>query len=389
MDSLRMRRVQDPIIPQVGAWINEHPGTISLGQGVVHYGPPPEIQESIQQFWAGSRSHLYGSVDGLPALREAIGAKLREDNNIALSETERVFVTAGANMGFLNALFAITEPGDEVILFVPYYFNHEMAITMVGCKAVLVSLNAQNQIDMERLEYAITKKTKAIVTVSPNNPTGAVYPRETLTAVNGLCAERGIYHISDEAYEYFVYDGVEHFSPASLPEAKEHTIALYSLSKSYGFAGWRIGYMVIPGHLAGAVAKVQDTNVICPTIITQHAAIGALQAGSAYPTRFLPGLQRVRDMVMHQLATLGDFVSIPESSGAFYAMLQVHTDTPPLDVVQYLIASHRVAVIPGTAFGYDSGCYLRVAFGALEETTVAEGIGRLAEGLRALKHNAA
>ena len=133
-----------------------------------------------------------------------------------------------------------------------------------------------------RFEAAITPRTRAIVTISPNNPSGAVYPKATLAAVNALCSERGIYHISDEAYEYFVYDGAEHFSPASLPGATEHTISLYSFSKAYGFASWRIGYMVIPEALTVAVRKAQDTILICPPVVSQHAALGALAAPADY-----------------------------------------------------------------------------------------------------------
>src|SRR6185369_4150103 len=121
----------------------------------------------------------------------------------------------GGNLAFMNAVLAITDPGDEIILQAPYYFNHEMAIAMAGCRAVLVSTDENYQLQPDVICRAITPKTKAVVTVSPNNPTGAVYPQKALTQVNKICADAGIYHISDEAYESFTYDGAEHFSPAS------------------------------------------------------------------------------------------------------------------------------------------------------------------------------
>jgi len=136
------------------------------------------------------------------------------------------------------------------------------------------------------------------VTISPNNPTGAVYPAQTLTAVNALCRERRIYHISDEAYETFVYDGAQHFSPGSLPGAAEHTISLYSLSKAYGFASWRVGYMVIPEALSVAVRKAQDTILICPPVVSQQAAVGALCAGPDYLRRNLERVAHVRGLVL-------------------------------------------------------------------------------------------
>ena len=382
--SLRMDRVQDPIIPQVAGWIRENPGTISLGQGVVHYAPPYRCKELVDQLWQNPQNHLYSPVSGIEPLKEAIRSKLKQDNGIDTLNEQRVIVTAGANMGFLNALLAITEPGDEVVLFSPYYFNHEMAITMLGCTPVCVPLDDAYNIDVERLLASLSSKTKAIVTVSPSNPTGTVYSRELLETINELCAERGLYHISDEAYEYFVYDGVKHFSPASIPGSEKHTISLFSLSKSYGFAGWRIGYMLIPHSLSLAVAKAQDTNLICPALASQHAAIGALEAGRAYPQKYLAGLQDVRDLVGERLAALGASCSFSIPEGAFYFMIKLDTDRPSLDIVEYLIREHKIALIPGVAFGMENGCYLRIAFGALQKDTVSEGMDRLVAGLKGI-----
>lgn len=382
--SLRMDRVQDPIIPQVAGWIREHPGTISLGQGVVHYAPPSLCKESVDRLWENPKNHLYSPVGGIEPLKKAIRAKLKQDNGVEVSEAQDVVVTAGANMGFLNALLAITEPGDEVILFSPYYFNHEMAITMLGCTPICVPLDDEYNIDIEQLTAHLSSRTKAIVTVSPNNPTGTVYDRALLETINELCAQRGLYHISDEAYEYFVYDGVMHFSPASIPGSANHTISLFSLSKSYGFAGWRIGYMLIPRSLSLAVAKAQDTNLICPALASQHAATAALDVGGAYPQKYIAGLQEVRDLVGERLGVLGASCSFSIPEGAFYFMIKVDTDRSSLDVVEYLIRKHKIALIPGIAFGMENGCYLRIAFGALQKDTVSEGMDRLVEGLKGI-----
>ena len=171
---------------------------------------------------------------------------------------------------------ATTSPGDEVILPVPFYFNHEMAIEMAGCRAVRVPTDDRYQLRVDAIASAVTDRTRAIVTISPNNPSGAVLGEQDLRAVNALCRERGIYHFSDEAYEYFTYGGARHVSPGSFPDAVGHTISLYSLSKAYGFAGWRIGYMVYPEHLDAAMMKSQDTILICPTVASQLAAVAAL-----------------------------------------------------------------------------------------------------------------
>ncbi len=390
--SHRLAAVQSPIIPVVADLIRAHPGTISLGQGVVNYGPPPAALEQIARFLAEPSNHKYQPVVGIPALVDALEQKLAAENGVRVGAAHgnRTMVTAGGNQAFLNAVLAIADPGDEFILPTPYYFNHEMAVTMANCRPILVPTDANHQLDLAALRAAITPRTRAILTVSPNNPTGAVYPASALRAVNALCAEHGIFHINDEAYEYFTYDGAQHFSPASIPGAAAHTISLYSLSKSFGFASWRIGWMVYPAALEAAMRKIQDTVVICPPVISQYAAVGALDSsaggGAPYVHEKLRAIAAVRTTVQSALAPLAadGLCEIPPADGAFYFFLRVRSDLPPLALVERLVREQRVAVIPGSAFGLTHGCPLRVAYGALAPDTATEGIGRLVTGLRAL-----
>ncbi|HXJ74596.1 MAG TPA: aminotransferase class I/II-fold pyridoxal phosphate-dependent enzyme, partial [Candidatus Dormibacteraeota bacterium] len=163
-----MQSVQSPIIPVVAEWIRQHPGTISLGQGVVGYGPPPEALACLQEFLADPQNHKYKPVVGLPALLEAFEEKLRVENGLVLGDASRLVITAGGNMAFMNALLAIADPGDEIILQTPYYFNHEMAVTMANCQPVLVPTDASYQLQPEAIARAITPRTRAVVTVSPN-----------------------------------------------------------------------------------------------------------------------------------------------------------------------------------------------------------------------------
>ena len=206
-ESRRLAAVQTPVIPVVSRWIAETPGTISLGQGVVSYAPPPEAVAAARSFGDAIADHRYGPVEGLPELVSALEEKLARENGIAVRPASRVVVTAGGNLAFMNAVLAITDPGDEIILPVPFYFNHEMAVVMAGAQPVPVSTTPEFQLDQEAIARAITPRTRAVVTVSPNNPTGAVYPEPALRAVNALCRSRGIFHIHDEAYEYFTYGG--------------------------------------------------------------------------------------------------------------------------------------------------------------------------------------
>jgi aspartate/methionine/tyrosine aminotransferase len=377
----RMDQIQAPIIAVIGALIRDVPGTISLGQGVVHYGPPPQVVDAVRDALLRPATHEYHDGHGLPSLLQRIAHKLSAENGIDVSRGRRVMVTAGANMAFMHAVLATTAPGDEVILPVPFYFNHEMAIEMAGCRAVRVQTDDRYQLRLDAIREALTSRTRAIVTISPNNPSGAVFTESRLRAVNDLCREQGLYHFSDEPYEYFTYGRARHVSPGAFPGAEAHTISMFSLSKAYGFAGWRVGYVVYPEHLADAMIKSQDTILICPTIAAQEGAIAALDVGREYCEPHVRQLASIRDIVVERLSSLGSLAEVPAADGAFYCLLRVKTAMNSLELAERLIREHKVAVIPGTAFGID-GCHFRVAYGALQKDTVAEGIGRLVEGLR-------
>ncbi|KAA5543158.1 pyridoxal phosphate-dependent aminotransferase [Roseiconus nitratireducens] len=383
MISARIAKVQDPVIPIIGRWTRESPGTISLGQGVVHYSPPDQVFAAVSEAAVGDRTlDRYGDVVGEPTLTDLIAEKLERENAIqATGDGASVICSAGANMGFLNAILAIGDVGDEIILLGPYYFNHHMAIEIAGCRPVVVPTTSEDQPDLQAIKRAMSDKTRAVVTVSPNNPTGAVYSSETLREINALCAQRGIFHISDEAYEYFLYDGAEHFSPGSLPGASAHTISLFSLSKAYGLAGWRIGYSVVPDPLVDAVRKIQDTNLICPPKVCQVAAAAALQVGASWCHDRIAKLAPVRQASLDALASLSDRCEITVPRGAFYLFLKLQSDHHDLSLVQSLIRDEGVAVLPGSAFGHTDGCSLRASYGALDADSVLEGIGRLQRGL--------
>jgi aspartate/methionine/tyrosine aminotransferase len=383
--SQRMIDVQSPMIPVVGEMVKRHPGTISLGQGVVKWGPPAGVAEAVGRAAAADpRVHRYSLAFGIDSLLAALRAKLERENGVRVGADQQIVVTAGSNMGFLNAVLAVADVGDEVIILSPYYFNQEMAIEMAGCRAVVVATDDAYQPGVGRIEAAITDRTRAVVTISPNNPTGAVYSRRALAEINALCARRGVYHIADEAYEYFTYGAQRHYSPGSAEKTAGHTISLYTFSKAYGMAGWRVGYMVIPAHLEDAVKKVQDTNLICPPVICQMAAEAALEAGRKWCEGHIAGLAGVRDLVIGELEGLGNRVRVPEPGGAFYALARVNTKQKDMEVVERLIKEFGVAVMPGSTFGMEDGCYLRVAFGALDRESVAEGMGRLVKGLRGM-----
>ena len=230
---------------------------------------------------------------------------------------------------------------------------------MLNCIPIAVPTDERYQLKLDLIRQAITPKTRAIVTISPNNPSGAVYPAATLREVNSLCREHGLYHLSDEAYENFTYGEARHLSPSSLPGSEAHTISLYSLSKAYGFASWRIGYMVLPEHLYDSKLKAQDTNLICAPLISQYAAIGALEEGSRYCSEKLATISGTRAIVLDALGRIDEICTTPQTEGALYVFIKLRTHLHPMRVVEKLITQFRVAVIPGTTFGME--CYATCA----------------------------
>ena len=374
-----------PIIPWVGELIRRTPGTISLGQGVVDYAPPAAAHEALIRFCAEPARHKYQHELGIPELRERIATRLAAENGID-ADRFSLMVTAGGNMAFLTALLAICDQGDEVVLVKPYFFNHEMAVRMIGCRPVVVAADERYQLDLASIEAAIGPRTRAVVTVSPNNPSGAVYSESDLRAVNVLCTDRGLYHISDEVYEYFLFDGARHFSPGAIAGAETHTVCIYSLSKSYGFASWRVGYMLFPSSLLEAVKKIQDTNVICAPVVSQFAAVGVLETGRQWVEERIESIAAVRRIALDALSSLGERVTVPRADGAFYFLVRVHRGEDSVEFVERLIRRHGIALIPGTAFGMDDGCYLRIGYGAVNAAAMEEGMERLVAGISALDH---
>ena len=386
----RLSQVQSPVIPLMGEWIRQTPGTLSLGQGMVHWGPPAQALEAARDALADAPDHpnagatnrdAYGPMAGDPELRHAVGHWLNAQHGLDL-EGSAVLITAGSNMAFNAIAQVLCDPGDECLLPVPYYFNHAMAIRLAG--GVPVAVEAGVIPDPERLAAAITPRTRAIVTISPNNPSGAVLPRPELEAINRLCADRGLLHISDEAYALFGHGPTPVWSPGQGRGSGAHTVTLGSLSKSHGMAGWRIGWAVVPQRLMAPLAKVQDTILIGPPRLNQRAAVGALAAGVGWCRQRINALQSQRQQVLTALDQANaPWRLLAPADGAFYALLQLDSALSADEAMERLIREHRVALVSGSSFGL-RGCCLRLSYGMLQQADLAEALERLCGGLLAL-----
>jgi aspartate/methionine/tyrosine aminotransferase len=378
----RLNQVQAPVIPVMAELIRQTPGTLSLGQGMASWGPPAEaLQAASAALRSDPHLHVYGPMAGEPGLRAAVSHWLQSEHQLDLSSSA-VLITAGSNMAFNALAQVLCDPGDEVILPVPYYFNHEMAIRLAG--GIPVAVQAGVVPDPDRLAAAITPRCRAIVTISPNNPSGAVFPPEVLQAINQLCADRGLLHISDEAYALFHYGNNRSCSPGSAPGSGAHTVTLGSLSKSHGMAGWRIGWAVVPEALLPELAKVQDTIAIHTPRLNQRVAQGALAAGGGWCRQQIAALAGRRQQVLAALNQAdAPWRLLAQPDGAFYALLKLNSPLSSDAAMERLIRDHRVALVSGSSFGLD-GCCLRLSYGMLGEADLTEALQRLVGGLQQL-----
>ncbi|MFM9110959.1 MAG: aminotransferase class I/II-fold pyridoxal phosphate-dependent enzyme [Prochlorococcaceae cyanobacterium] len=385
----RCGAVLTPVIPWLNGQVAAHPGTLSLAQGMVNWEPP----ESVRALAAGGAPpaadlHRYGAMAGDADLLAAIEAELTGVRGLNL-DGSALLVTAGSNMAFASLCQVILDPGDEVILPLPYYFNHVMAVQLAGGVPVTPDLGSRPEAGA--LEALVGPRTRAIVTVSPGNPSGVVQPPAQLAAINRLCGERGLLHISDEAYADFVFGAVPHHSPGRASGSAGHTVSLFSLSKAYGMAGWRVGYAAVPRQLLAALAKVQDTVLICPPRRCQRAAVAALAAGPAWCRPRIAALAERRQLLLSAVAARRaaglELELLAEPDGAFYALLAFPCPLGGTALMERLVRDHGVAAISGESFGValpPGHGSLRLSYGMLPPPLLAEALERLFQALAEL-----
>src|SRR5271163_1612116 len=328
---------------------------VNLAQGVCDTEVPAAVAEgAIRAIREGN--NIYTRLDGIAALREAIARKLERDNHLTVDPASEVLVASGATGGLYAAALALLDPDDEVILFEPFYGYHLNTLTALRIRPVIVPLALGDwALDLDRLRAAITPKTRALVINSPSNPCGKVFSRVELEAIAAIAEEHDLFLITDEIYEYFVYDGTEHISPATLPGMAERTISVFGLSKTFSITGWRIGYLTASARWMPSIAYFHDLIYVCaPSPFQYGAAAGLLQL----PVSFYAGLateyQAKRDMLCTALAAARMTPFIP--SGAYYVLADVSSlpGATAKEKARTLLRERGVAAVAGTAF-FDEG----------------------------------
>jgi len=364
---------------------------ISFGVGEPDFDTPQWIKDAAIEAMRQGKTK-YTPVAGIPELREAIARRFLREQGVEYPAAG-VVVTVGAKQSLYEIFQVLLDPGDEVIVPSPYWVTYPDQITLAGGVPVVVPISIERgfAFDLKDLQEAVTQKTRALVLNSPQNPSGVVLPPEEVVAIAEFCADRDIAIVSDEVYGKLVYDGRTHRSPASASRAaRDTTVVVDAVSKSYAMTGWRIGYMLTTDlRLSQAVQDLQSQLTSNPNSIAQYAALAALEGPDTDILAMRDRFQARRDLMVEGLRRLPGFeTDVPH--GAFYCFPRVRglLDAPPRgrswrdadDLAAYLLEEASVAVVPGGGFGMPD--YLRFSY-ATSEDRIREALDRIATALKA------
>jgi aspartate aminotransferase len=362
---------------------------IGFGAGEPDFPTPEHVVEAAIRAAADPRMHKYTASAGLPALREAI-ADLTGTRRGSTIEPSQVVVTNGGKQAVYMAFAAICDPGDEVLLPGPYWVTYPEAIRLAGGVPVEVPTTDETdfKVDPALLDRYVTPRTKAIVFVSPSNPTGTVYRPDEVAAIARWCLDRGIWVVADEIYEHLVY-GDEVFTSiaATSPELRDTTILVNGVAKTYAMTGWRVGWLIGPPDVAIAVDNLQSHLTSNVANVSQMAALAALTGPQDAVGHMLEAFDRRRRRTVEVLGGI-DGVTCTEPGGAFYAFPNLtgtlgrpigdRVASSSMDLAELLLDVAKVAIVPGEAFGAPG--YARLSY-ALGDDQLAEGLGRIADAL--------
>lgn len=327
----------------------KHKG-VNLSQGFPDFPAPVEIKEAaVKAIFADANQ--YAITWGTPALRQAIVEKFSRYNGLIMDPEKEITVCCGATECMIASLMAIVNPGEEVIVFEPFYENYGPDTILCGAKPRFITLHEPDwHFDERELARTFNNRTKAIVINTPNNPTGKVFSREELQFIADLCLKWGVVAVTDEIYEHILYDGAKHVSLASLPGMREQTITINSISKTYSLTGWRVGWAIAPAHLTASIRKVHDFLTVGAAHPLQEAAAAALRMPANYYQTLAEEYRERRDFVLPVLEEAGFRVYPPR--GAYYIMTDVGHFGFQDDIACsfYLVEKIGVATVPGSAF---------------------------------------
>lgn len=367
---LRTKNIKVSPIKQMELLASKIPDVVSLAQGVPSFDTPEIIKKAALKALNRGVVAKYSLTYGLPELRETIEQKLAEKGMYYDFEKE-IIASAGSIEAITASLIAIiNDKKNEVILFSPSYASYPEAIKVAGGQPVFVNLKEGDgwQIDFKNLAKKINSRTAAILFCNPNNPTGTFFPKKDLLKIAELAFKKNFFIISDEVYKDFVYDNeAEFFSLAQIPELRKITIRVFSLSKAYAMTGWRIGFLHSDEENTKEILKIHDSLVTCAPVISQYAAIGALDFADKEVEKFRQEYQCRRDLICRHLDELSDFFSYQKPNSSYFAFPKILKSKDSWKFALDLLGKAHVAVVPGLAFGPSGEGHIRMSFGRSEK----------------------
>lgn len=357
---------------------------VGFGAGEPDFPTPPNVSEAAKRA-IDEGCTRYTPVGGIPELKKAVIEKFAADNGLEYAP-EEVIVSCGAKHSLYNIFQAILDPGDEVIIPTPYWVTYPAVVSLAGGRPVILKTEPERgfRMDASALRALITERTRAVVINSPSNPAGVMYSASELAAIAEVALRSGLVMVSDEIYEKITYGEKPHVSVASLgPEARDETIVVNGVSKTYAMTGWRIGYAAGPSEVIGAMTRLQSQSTSNPSSISQWAAVEALTGPQDAVAEMVGHFRKRRDRLVEGLNAM-DGVSCLCPEGAFYVFADLsayygsgHSGgrvRGSLDMAAYLLEGVGVALVPGVAFGEDA--FVRISF-AVSMDTIEEGLRRI------------
>ena len=350
--SRKAQQFTESVIREMTRLAMEH-GAINLAQGFPDFAAPAEVKEAAVRAIRADINQ-YAITWGAREFREAIAERFRKDSGLAVDPEREITVCCGATETMIASLLAVVDPGDEVVIFEPFYENYGPDAIMCGAVPRFVRLHPpQWTFDPDDLAAAFSERTRAVILNTPNNPTGKVFDGKELEALAGLARRYRAYVITDEIYQYMTYDGCRHVSMATLAGMRERTITINGLSKTYSVTGWRVGYAIAPPEVTGAIRKMHDFITVGAAAPLQEAGVTALRLPESYYEGVRTSYLARRDRMLALLEEAGFRCFKPR--GAYYVMTDVSAFGLPDDVsfTRHLIQEIGVAAVPGSSFYSD------------------------------------
>lgn len=368
--SKRVQNMTVSAIKEMMLLSQNYANVISLAQGTPNFSTPNHIVKRLHlELNNNPDIGKYAPLTGLAPLKQEIAKKLKKKRGIQADPKTEICVTVGAMQAVASAIMAITNPDDEIILFSPCFPSHIAQINLAQGKPVFALLNESKNwtLDINELKSKISSKTKAVVICSPSNPTGTVFMEKDLKTIAKLAQKYDFWLITDEPYDFLIYDNRPFFSISQIPEIKERLIACFSFSKEYAMSGYRIGWVYAQAGMINQMLKIHDAFTVTAATISQYAALAALQGPQQKTEYFRKEFAKHRNLICKRLDQLSDLFSYHKPQGAYYIFPRIEIDIDDFDLAVRLLKQAKVVVVPGSSFGPNGRGHLRFCYAQSQE----------------------